>query len=105
MSVIEGQGVQRKLHLRLPSESHQHVSRVPLGTTFQKYCGREGMFVGTIIAFDPVQDLYQVPGSMLSTKTSGPWKYAFDGKTMLNSFLLLHESWVWPTYGAKHNLT
>ncbi len=60
MSVIESQGVQRKLHLRLPSESHQHVSRVPLGTTFQKYCGREGTFVGTIIAFDPVQDLYEI---------------------------------------------
>jgi hypothetical protein len=52
--------MQRKLHLRLPSESHQHVSRVPLGTTFQKFCGREGTFVGTLIAFNPVQDLYEI---------------------------------------------
>ena len=60
MSVIEGKGVQTKLHLRLPSQSHQHVARVPLGTTFQKFCDGEGTLVGTLIAFNPVQDLYEI---------------------------------------------
>jgi hypothetical protein len=60
MSVTEGKGVQRKLYLRLPSESNHHVSRVALGTTFQKRCGRAGTFVGTLMAHDPVQDLYEI---------------------------------------------
>ena len=52
--------MQSKLHLRFPSNSHQHVARVPLGTTFQKKFGRDGTFVGTLVSFDEVQDLYLI---------------------------------------------
>ena len=52
--------MQRKLHLRFPSNSHQHVARVPLGTTFQKKFGRDGNVVGTLVSFDAVQDLYLI---------------------------------------------
>jgi hypothetical protein len=31
-----------------------------MGTTFQKQFGREGKFVGTLTAFDPVEDLYEI---------------------------------------------
>jgi len=52
--------LQRKLHLRLPSNSLRHVARVPLGTTIQKKFGREGTLVGTLVSFDEVQDLYRI---------------------------------------------
>ncbi len=52
--------MQSKLHLRFPSNSHQHVARVPLGTTFQKKFGRDGNVVGTLVSFDAVQDLYLI---------------------------------------------
>jgi hypothetical protein len=52
--------LQSKLHLRLPSNSLRHVARVPLGTTIQKKFGREGTFVGMLVSFDEVQDLYQI---------------------------------------------
>jgi hypothetical protein len=52
--------LQSKLHLRFPSNSHQHVARVPLGTTFQKKFGRDGNVVGTLVSFDAVQDLYLI---------------------------------------------
>ena len=52
--------MQRKLHLRLPSNSLRHVARVTLGTTIQKKFGREGTLVGTLVSFDEVQDLYRI---------------------------------------------
>ncbi len=52
--------MQSKLHLRLPGQSKLHIPRVPMGTTFQNKFGREGTFVGTLTAFDPVEDLYEI---------------------------------------------
>jgi hypothetical protein len=60
MFVIEGKWLQSKLHLLLFTKSSQHVARVPVGTTFQKRFGREETFVGTLIAFDPIEDLYEI---------------------------------------------
>ena len=43
----------------MPGESKVHRPRVPMGTTFQKKFP-EGTYVGSIKAFDPLEDLYEI---------------------------------------------
>ena len=53
-------GLQTKLHLRLSGQGTKHHARVRIGTTFQKKFGREGTFVGTLVGYDAIEDLYRI---------------------------------------------
>ena len=46
--------------MRLSGQGTKHHARVRIGTTFQKKFGREGTFVGTLVGYDAIEDLYRI---------------------------------------------
>jgi hypothetical protein len=56
----QGKGLQTKLHLRVSGQGPKHHARVRIGITFQKKFGREGTFVGTLVGYDAIEDLYSI---------------------------------------------